>query len=277
MPDEMHNPLCGWTKLFHPRGPQVTLPLPPDPAAALAAVGAALDAGWLVTAPGLEEGEEREVIGWVLKSIHSNEDRETPFVLLYSANEALTWSILKVYLNTPQDQAAFEHASRMKLAEMPEYVGQDKPQRGTNHRTDTYIVPAPRPFGVVFKKNPKHDQTEAGKMKPARLFVRWADPPTPQDRHDAHPLNQCVGETPEPGNVTPQQQRDITAWLEELADLGVSISLSKFCAWAGGKECDSLSTIPAARYPVVAKDLMTRIAARKQAEAAKKANGGGTS
>ncbi len=255
-------PNTAWCRLFHPRGPQVTLPLPPDPAAALAAVSAALDAGWLVQAPGLEEGEEREMIGWVLKSIHSNEDRETPFVLLYSANEALTWSVLKVYLNTEQDEAAFEHASHMKLAEMPEYVGQDKPQRGSNHRTDTYIVPAPRPFGVVFKKNPKHDATEAGKMKPARLFVRWAD---------AAPAAQSAAE--ESGNITPQQQRDITAWLEELAKLGVSISLSKFCDWAGGPSCNSLSLIPAARYPVVAKDLMARIAARKQAEAAKKAGG----
>ncbi len=266
-------PNTAWCRLFHPRGPQVTLPLPPDPADALDAVSAALDAGWLVTAPGLEEGEEKEQVGWVLKSIFSNEDKETPFVLLYSANEALTWSFLKVYLNTPQDQAAFEHASKMKLSEMPEYVGQDKPQRGTNHRTDTYIVPAPRPFGVVFKKNPKHDQTEAGKMKPARLFVRWADTPIPQERHDAQPLNQCVGEHDPDATVTPQQQADITAWLEELADLGVSISLSKFCAWAGGADCNSLSLIPAARYPVVAKDLMGRIAAKKQAEAARKAGG----
>ncbi len=255
-------PNTAWCRLWHPRGPQVTLPLPPDPAAALAAVSAALDAGWLVQAPGLEEGEEREMIGWVLKSIHSNEGRETPFVLLYSCNEALTWSILKVYLNTPQDQAAFEHASGMKLSEMPEYVGQDKPQRGTNHRTDTYIVPAPKPFGVVFKKNPKHDQTEAGKMKPARIFVRWAD---------TAPAAQPAAE--ESGNVTPQQQAAITTRLEELAALGVSVSLSKFCAWAGGQSCNSLSLIPAARFPVVMKDLDGRIATRKQTEAAKKAGG----
>ncbi len=94
-----------------------------------------------------------------------------------------------------------------------------------------------------------------------------------QDRHDAHPLNQCVGETPEPGNVTPQQQADITARLEELAALGISVSLPKFCAWAGGQSCNSLSLIPAARFPVVMKDLEGRIATRKQAEAARKAGG----
>lgn len=77
---------------------------------------------------------------------------------------------------------------------------------------------------------------------------------------------------PEPaGNVTPQQQADITAKLEELTGLGVSVSLSKFCTWAGGPGCDSLTLIPAARFPVVMKDLTGRVAAKKQAEAARKA------
>ncbi len=108
----------------------------------------------------------------------------------------------------------------------------------------------------------------------AALNLVYTDEDTDaQDRHDAHPLNQCVGEHDPDATVTPQQQADITAWLEELADLGVSISLSKFCAWAGGADCNSLSLIPAARYPVVAKDLMGRIAAKKQAEAARKAGG----
>jgi hypothetical protein len=258
---EEHNPICGWTKLFHPRGPQVTLPLPPDPAAALAAVSAALDAGWLVTAPGLEEGEEKEQVGWVLKSIFSNEGRETPFVLLYSANEALTWSFLKVYLNTEQDVAAFEHASRMKLTELPEYVGQDKPQRSASGRTDKYIVPAPRPFGVVFKKNPKHDATEAGKMKPARLFVRWAE---------SLPAAQPADES---GCIHDGQRKEIERRLEELAELGVKINITAFCKWAGSPLPYSLYTIPAARLPVIFKDLDGRIAAKKQ-EAAQAKMGG---
>ncbi len=261
-------PNTAWCRLFHPRGPQVTLPLPPDPAAALAAVSAALDAGWLVQAPGLEEGEEREMIGWVLKSIHSNEDRETPFVLLYSANEALTWSVLKVYLNTPQDQAAFEHASGMKLAEMPEYVGQDKPQRGTNHRTDTYIVPAPKPFGVVFKKNPKHDATEAGKMKPARLFVRWAD---------TAPATQPG---PDPDATISVAQQDEIERMMVPAGYPTSNSVRLFLEWvsrAQGSPCTSPQQIRAAAFPRVMAELNARIARRAQAEAAKKANGGGAS
>jgi hypothetical protein len=167
---------CGWTKLFHPKGPQVTIPvLDLTPAGSLACVAAYLDAGWLLQAPGLEEGEEKETVGWVLRGGFERDGQVTPFVLLYAANEQLTWSFLKVYLNKPEDVAAFEFASKMKLNDIPDYIGDNKPQRGAAAKTDKFIIPAPRPFGVVFKKNPKHDSTEEGKMKPARLFVRWVD------------------------------------------------------------------------------------------------------
>lgn len=172
----------GWMKLFHPKGPQVTLPVPCmgekgyDYRIAFNAVTAALEAGFLVVAPGLEEGEEKETVGWVLRGAFEGDRGTTPFVLLYADNDALTWSFLKVYLNKPEDVAAFEYASKMTLEKLPDYVGNDKPQRGASQKTDRFIVKAPRTFGVVFKKNPKHDpNTEEGKMKPARIFVRWAD------------------------------------------------------------------------------------------------------
>lgn len=162
-------------RLFHPRGPQVTLPVVMgfNYSEAFAAVSAALDAGFQVEAPGLDEGEEKETVGWVLRGGSERDGQITPFVLLYTLNEALTWSFLKVYMNKPQDIEAFEYASKMKLEKLPDYVGNDKPQRGASQKTDKFIVKCPKPFGVVFKKNPKHDDTEAGKMKPARLFVRW--------------------------------------------------------------------------------------------------------
>ncbi len=160
---------------FHRSGIRVKLPILPgyDYAAAFACVTSAVEAGWLVTAPGLEDGEEKESIGWVLRGAFEKEGESTPYVLLYAANEALTWSILKVYLNRREDVDAFEFASGMKLDSIPDYIGDNKPQRGAAPKTDRFIVRAPKPFGVVFKKNPRHDDTEAGKMKPARLFVRW--------------------------------------------------------------------------------------------------------
>ncbi len=168
-----------YVDLYHPKGPRVRLAITQQPlnyALMLQNVGAMLDAGWLPNAPGLDDGEERERVGWVLRGAFEKEGEVTPFVLLYADNEQLTWSILKVYLNTAQDREAFEYASKMKLEHIPDYVGNDKPQRGASQKTDKFIVRAPKPFGVVFRKNPKHDpNTEEGKMKPARLFVRWED------------------------------------------------------------------------------------------------------
>ena len=162
---------CGWVKLFHKKGVLVTFPLRGDINTFDAQVNGLFDQGWLAVAPGLEEGEEKEEVGWVLRGAYEKDGQTTPFVLLYATNEAMTWSFLKVYLNKPADVAAFEYAAKMKLGDLPDYIGDNKPQRGAAAKTDAFIKKA-RPFGVVFKKNPKHDDTEAGKMKPARLFVR---------------------------------------------------------------------------------------------------------
>ncbi len=100
------NDAYGSVRLFHPRGPAATLPLPADPTAAFAAIGAMLDAGFLSVAPGLDEGEEKDQVGWVLRGALERDGETTPFVLLYSQNEALTWSFLKVYLNKKEDVEA---------------------------------------------------------------------------------------------------------------------------------------------------------------------------
>ena len=167
----------GSMKLFHPRGVQVTLPVlfDGDYRNSFAAVGAALDAGFLAEAPGLEQGEERDEIAWVLRAVHEKDGEVTPVIVLYSFNEGFSWPILKVYLNKQADIEAFEYASKLRLDKLPVYVGNDRPQRGAKKATDHFIVKVPKRFGVVFKRNPRHDDTDAGKMKPARLFVRWTD------------------------------------------------------------------------------------------------------
>lgn len=171
-------------ELWHPRGVQVSLPIDPVNPPAIAewraiydSVGLALDAGWLVQCPGMEEGEEKDDVGWVLKMEQEKDGEVTPCLLLYSSKENLKFSIVKVYLNKPEDITAFEYASKMKLAALPLYEGTNKPERGSNSKTDRLMVVPPKPFGFVFKKNPKHDPNEEDikKMKPARLFVRWAD------------------------------------------------------------------------------------------------------
>jgi hypothetical protein len=169
------DPVSGWCKVWHKRGVQVTVPLRGEISTFAEQIESLFAWGFTAECPGLEEGEEKDHVAYVLRGGSEHDGKVTPFVLLYSTNDAYTWSFLKVYMNKPEDIAAFEFASKTKLDKLPDYVGNDKPQRGASVKTDAYIVKVPKPFGVVFKKNPKHDDTEAGKMKPARLFVRWAD------------------------------------------------------------------------------------------------------
>jgi hypothetical protein len=175
--------LCGWVKLYHPRGPQATLPLPTDPKAALEALSKALELGWLAAAPGLEVGEETEEVGYVCKGEYERDGKVTPYVLLYTPNDQMKWSFLKVYLNSADDVANFEYAARVRLDDLPLYIGDNKPERGKSRQVDRYIIKATQPFKVVQKQNPKYDEHTATATKakgevyavPKRVFVRWQD------------------------------------------------------------------------------------------------------
>ncbi len=172
---------CGSVKLFHPRGPAVTIPVTVaalDYRAMLASVSAMLDAGFLVAAPGLEAGEHKEDIGYVvLRSKENSDGTSTPIVDLYPADDGMKFAVLSVYLNKPADEEAFEFAAKMRLDAFQPYIGAGKLERGASKQTDRLIVKAPKPFAVVFKDNPKYDpnETDTAKKKPKRLFVRWAD------------------------------------------------------------------------------------------------------
>ena len=176
-------PTSGFTKLYHPRGCCVTIPVPTDPVEAFTHIDRCINAGWLVIAPGLEEGEVKEEVGYVLRGSIEHDGEITPTLLLYSTNEGHSFSFLKVYLNNLADIQAFEHAAGMRLNDFPEYAGNDKPERGKSSKLDQFIVRVRKPFGVVLKSNPKyHENDRAAAVgrgeiyKVARrLFVRWAD------------------------------------------------------------------------------------------------------
>ena len=178
----------GYTKLYHPRGPLVSLPVVGDnPASMFAYVTAMLDAGFVVAAPGLEVGEEREMVSGVLKSTFENDGEVTDTVLLYAANEAMEWSFLKLYLNSDADKQAFEAACGVKLESLLVYDGKDKPKRDGTAVAKKYIAKLARPAPVVFKQNPKWSEEESKAAvaankpytKPKRVFVRWADAAAP--------------------------------------------------------------------------------------------------
>lgn len=168
--------------LYHPRGPRVRLPIrrAHDYAQALQDVSRALDAGWLVTAPGLEAGEEKLQVGHFLRTSWEREGRTGDSLLLYSAEEHLKYSVVRVYLDNDEQVRAFESASGLSLTNLPEYVGNDKPARGSG-KLGRYFVRTARPCTAVIRANPKFDevaQTAAAAKgevykQPQRLFVRW--------------------------------------------------------------------------------------------------------
>ncbi|TXI12373.1 MAG: hypothetical protein E6Q76_01095 [Rhizobium sp.] len=198
----------GRVKLFHPSGVLVELPVPvwgeeaPDYGRALRAVSAALAAGWLGCAPGLEAGEQREEAGYVVRRSKDNADNTvTPIVDLYPANDATKFAFLSVYLNTDADVSAFQAASGLRLSDLPMYVGDNKIERGKKRELDKLVTKAPRPFAVVLTANPKYDEKEAeaaraaGKMYavPKRKFVRWADAKPPAGAQPDRPSAEELG------------------------------------------------------------------------------------
>src|SRR5688572_26104246 len=117
-------------KLFHPAGVLCSLPIEGDTlqgfnyGVAFQSVQAALAAGFTVNAPGLEAGEKREEVGYVLRREKENQDKSvTPIIDLYSPHDAVKFKILSVYLNKDEDVSAFEAASGVRLDKLKNFPG----------------------------------------------------------------------------------------------------------------------------------------------------------
>lgn len=215
----------GQARVWSPHGVAVTLPLagsgPGDYAGMLADLGRALAAGWLASPPGVQPGEHRDEIGFVVRREKLNDDGSvTPVVDLYPADEGMKFALLAAYLNTDDHVAAFERAAGVKLTNLPVYVGDNKIERGKKPATDRLVVKVPRPFGAVWKDNPKYDPAEQDtkKKKPKRLFVRWADHPAAAPRQQP---------------AEPARPEDPVAAL--VADIGAAEHLPQLrCVWEDG-------------------------------------------
>ena len=169
-----------WVKLFHPSSAQVTIPLRLDKPilvaeaqALMESVTSLLQAGFSVDAPGLEEGEHVEEIGFVVRRSKANADgTETPVVDIYPSRG--NFRLLGKYLNNEADIQAFEAACGVGLHSLPLYEGDNSVERGKNPKLDKYVVTLKLPVKVVWKLNPRYDG-ENDKRNSKRLFVRWAD------------------------------------------------------------------------------------------------------
>ncbi len=172
----------GWVKLYHPSGAQITVPLDlnvqvsPDQAATLlGSVSSLIGAGLSVFAPGLEEGEQYEQIGWAVRREKEDTEGPTPVIDLYPINGKFRF--LAVYLNNADDVKAFEAATGLSVTKMPLYEATNTIERGVKAALDKYVVQLRSPTKIVWKANPRYDPEEKDvtKKKPRRLFVRWAD------------------------------------------------------------------------------------------------------
>jgi len=149
--------VTGWTKLFHPAGAQVSLPVPLEPLsgeqarAMFNSVAALIDAGFLVSAPGLEDGELAEEVNAV--SLRNARD-ETPMIDFYSSNMKLLKKFMHAYLNNEQEVADFEAATGLRLADLTVYDGTLAIARDDN-KAGKYITALPRPIKLVWKLSPK--------------------------------------------------------------------------------------------------------------------------
>ena len=168
----------GWVKLFHPSSAQVTIPLRLDKPilvaeaqALMASVTSLLQAGFSVDAPGLEDGEHVEEIGFAVRRSKVNSDEtETPVVDLYPARG--NFRLLAKYLNAEADVREFESACGVTLVTLPLYEGDNSIERGKNPKMDKYVIALKHPVKVVWKLNPKYEG-ENDKKNSKRVFVRW--------------------------------------------------------------------------------------------------------
>jgi hypothetical protein len=179
--EQMDTPtqVTGWTKLFHPAGAQVSLPVPLEPLSATQAralftsVAALLDAGFLVNAPGLEDGELAEEVNAV--ALRNAKD-ETPIVDFYASNAKLLKKFMHVYLNNEQEVADFEAATGLSLTSLTVYDGTLALARD-DHKAHKYLTPLPRPLKLVWKLSPKWEEWKAvggeGQEPHKRLLVRY--------------------------------------------------------------------------------------------------------
>lgn len=180
---------CPTVELFHPRGPRVILPanLQPDVyPQILLSVSAALDAGWLAAAPGLEPGEQKATIGWIVRETAEDGIR----IQMYRPDDR--HGFIATYLNTEEQIADFEYASGLSIARLPEHVGPGHIERMKDQRLDKLVIAPPRPFQIVWKPNPKFEEGAKEWSKRKRVFVRWdaqrttAAPPSDAPANGAH-------------------------------------------------------------------------------------------
>ena len=118
----------GWTKLYHPTGALVTIPislvdqiLPSHAENISRSIETLIAAGFSPNMPGLEAGELMEEINAVARREGAD---MTPIIDFYSSNKFLEKKFMHAYMNTPEDIEAFQQATGILLDTLTTYDGQ---------------------------------------------------------------------------------------------------------------------------------------------------------
>lgn len=139
---------------------------------------------------GVEQGENAETVTAMVRRSKANDDGSTtPIIDLYTGEN--NFKTLSLYLNTDDDVHAFEAATGVKLASLPEYDSNAAIERKDTGRWNKYARTPVHPTRFVHMQNPAYTGAE-GDMKPKRKFVRWmpdaaasSPPPVSGSRSDA--------------------------------------------------------------------------------------------
>lgn len=168
------------TRLYHPLGAQVSIPLdlniqitPEQASNLLNGVETLINAGWLINVPGLEKGELMEEV----ISVSRREGNDKAAIIgFYVAHPKMVNKLLHVYLNTVDDIKAFEQASGLKLSAIPLYDG-DQFLAKDSPKAQKYIIILPRPIKVVYEISDKWKRWEAegksGKEPQKNILLRY--------------------------------------------------------------------------------------------------------
>lgn len=170
-----------WVRAYRADGWQVNFTLVLDPAdlagSANTQIAALAAGGFTPNAPGVPDGGNVEMIGWVSRRIQINSDErpDTPIIDLFLDNEGWNGRMVGIYLNTPEEVAAFEHACGIKMTALPLYDSAI-PAKRDDPRSSKYVVRLPRPTAAFIGENPRWEGAE-DKKNQKRKFFGWKDAP----------------------------------------------------------------------------------------------------
>ena len=210
-----------WIKAYTPAGTQVGITVAFEdgkltPASDLDAMIAS--AGYSVTLPGAEPGEDVDTMTHVLKRIHTNKDdgSKTPVLAFYHENAKLKHKFDHVYMNTPEEIAEFERLSGLTLASIPEWMGDNYIARD-HEKASQFVIALPNPIKVASVKKEYEAFGNKGLTSKIQRFI------------GATPANVTTLDTGQQGNGNKSNQRP--GWLsnksattqvkERLAFLGL--------------------------------------------------------